>query len=251
MQETPYVVVFYETPSSSLIDAGGLLLHLAGAAWRYQRLTTLLVDADPAARLTRAARAFRPAFRPARGSEPTFDDHLLAAAMLEPPPEIDPWRLSRQARSLVPAGVDPLHAHAQALAAVAASGGVLDIGARVARLLRPDELKVHLTLVLAPSPSGGLGQLLGAQADLVVLLGDSLGAMGGAPLSAIGRTCRAAAPLGPTDVLPVLLPTDGNARSPTLPRGEPRRRPTLRLEGVGSPEQLLPLLHEIAHLSAI
>ena len=205
MSRIPSVVVFYDTRPVGGTDPGDLLLRLAAAAWRYERRTTLLVDADPNARITRQAHLHvGKRYLPPTGGEPTLDEHLDAMAELEPPLTFTPWRLSRRARSLIPGGGDALGAHARALGAVVSTGGALDLCDRISELLCPLDQSISLTLVLAPPPGGGLGSLLGSRANQIVLLGDDLEGMIPA-LGAIDRACRAADPLGPDELVPVVF----------------------------------------------
>lgn len=204
MISIPDVVVFYEI-SPLPMDPGAVILSIADAAWRYDRRKTLVVDADPGGRVTAEAhRRVGRRYLPPTGDELTLDDHLEAAAQLDLPPPLSPWRLSRNARRLVPSGTDVTGAHARALGAVVATGGALNLQDRLADVLYPTDEGVDLTLVLAPPPGGGLGALLGAQADLVVLLCSDLEMLGPAR-RAVDRICSAATSGGPHEALPLLL----------------------------------------------
>ncbi len=242
MSRVPNVVVFYEAGPGSVTDYGQLLLTLATTAWVFARQKTLLVDADPAGRLTRAAEGTK-GLLPRTSGERTFEEYLDAAERLDPPPEVVPWKLSRHARYLVPSGGDPLGAHMRALGRVVATGGALHLGDRMEELFNPTELDIALTLVAAPSPNSGLGALLGAQADLLVVVGADEARIA-AELPGLANIAHAANPLGPDAVLPLLI--GGVKRKVRWPTGPLDRLQLVHLPGELTPEELLPLLLAIA-----
>jgi hypothetical protein len=236
MTISPHVVVFFESVPT---DMGTLLLNLAAAAWKYERRTTLLVDADPARRLTRAAK-INPRFLPRTEDVHDLEDYFEAAERLEASPSLAPWRLSDRARRLIPNRGNVLGAHARALATVLSTGGALNLGEHLGDLLYPLEAGVHLSLILAPPPGSGLGAFLGAHANQIVLVGDSFTEMK-LVLSDIDRFCLAAYPSGPDTILPVLrggVPT----RIRSFPPGSPERLPPIYVDDFGSPQQALQML---------
>lgn len=223
-------------------DPGGLLLNLAAAAWRYERMSTLLVDADPFARLTRAATDPARALRPRAGDEPTIEQVLDAAASFEAPLDFHPWRLSQRARSLVPSRGDIFGAHARALGAVVRSGGALSLGERLNNVFRPLGHGIQLTLVLAPDPASGAGALLCSLADRVIVLARDFRQMT-QKLRGIDDVCRVMAPEGPDEVVPVLV--GAGVLNRPLPEGEIERLDPISLAAWAAPEDTLPILRAL------
>lgn len=235
MSNFPKVVVFFE---STHYDMGALLLNLAAAAWRYERRATLLVDADPAYRLTRAASASHQ-FLPRTQAVLNLEDYFDAAARFDISPKLSPWQLSRHARQLIPNRGDVLGAHARALGAVLSTGGALDLGQRVDDLLLPMDQGIHRCLVLAPSPGAGLGALLGAHANQIVIVGDTLDDME-PDFNAIQRFCLAVDPMGPDSVLPLYLQNKQSRFRPSV--GNLTVLSPVYLEGT-EPEQLANIIN--------